>query len=394
MSPRRAGPILLWSALSVFATGCDEPAPQGEPDVALPGGKADGVFGVQEGSVEARAILRVASESALAVLDDDAGLDRRAATGIVDARERSGAFETLAQLDAVPFVGASAFAKLLAFAKGSGFVPTRLRIATFNLRWYGLGGDLFGSFGAETRTDAMRAFIDAHMAGFDVIVFQEVVDVALFEEELMEDHTCTTYEGFSGKHQHVVVCHADTVSFQMEPDDDDFALEALNLGFLRPGVHGRLVSGSGDPLAHLVAVHLKAREDSTDKRLAQAEILSDRVDELRAADDLPVILIGDFNTHRADVTGRPESDEVLMGEILEAGDRLRRVEQGVVHTYRERDGVGFRLDQAWIDPAIEVLDVAVPGACNLDFQADGDEIVEYYEELSDHCPVTLDLLLP
>jgi endonuclease/exonuclease/phosphatase family metal-dependent hydrolase len=391
MSPRRAGPILLWGALATLASACDEPAASIEDDVALGAGKADGLFGVEEGSAEARAILRVANESTLAVLDDDVGLDRRAAAAIVHRRD-GGALETLAELDAVPFVGASAFEKLRAFAVAHGFVASRLSIATFNLRWYGLGGDLFGAFGSETRTETMRAFIDEHMQGFDVLVFQEVVDVALFEEELMPDHTCATYEGFTGKHQHVVVCHTDAVSFQLEPDDDDFALEALNLGSLRPGVHGRLVAQDGEPLAHLVAVHLKAREDSTDKRLQQAQILADRVDTLD--DGLPVILIGDFNTHRADVTGRPEGDEVLMGEILEASGRVQRVEQGVVHTYRERDGVGFRLDQAWIDPSITVLDVQVPGACNLDFATDADRIVEFYDELSDHCPLTLELQLP
>jgi hypothetical protein len=41
-----------------------------------------------------------------------------------------------------------------------------------------------------------------------------------------------------------------------------------------------------------------------------------------------------------------------------------------------------------------VLDVQVPGACNLDFATDADRIVEFYDELSDHCPLTLELQLP
>jgi endonuclease/exonuclease/phosphatase family metal-dependent hydrolase len=391
MHTRRLGTLALFALL-----GCDPgsaPADvDGDGDVA--GGKADGLFGVEEGSAEARAILRVANESSFDELDDDVGLDRRAASAIVDARE-DGEIATLAELDAVSFVGASAFEKLLDFAVDRGLVGRELKIATFNIRWFGLNGDLNGSIGTETRVESVRRFIDEHLGDRDVLVFQEIVDVELFTTEVMFDRTCTTYEGFTGKHQHVMLCHSPELTFVREDDDTDFALQSLNLGGLRPGLHGKLVDAQGEPVAHVVAVHLKAKEDSTAKRLQQAEILSDRLDTLADRDDgLPVILIGDFNTHRADVTFLPQNDEVLLGEILEAGSRVRRVDQGVTHTYRERDGVGFRLDQAWLSPQIDVEDVHVPGPCNLDFATQGDDIVEYYDTVSDHCPVSLTLSLP
>lgn len=50
-----------------------------------------------------------------AVLDDDVGLDRRAAAGIIARRP----FATLAELDAVPYVGQSALDKLLEYARAT-----------------------------------------------------------------------------------------------------------------------------------------------------------------------------------------------------------------------------------------------------------------------------------
>lgn len=386
----------LFAALGLFAVAACDPAsaPADEDDDAVSGGKADGTFGVDEGTAEARAILRVANTASLVDLDDTAGLDRRAAQAIVAARSKQ-PLATLSDLDAVSFVGKSVFEKLLTFAERRGMVGRALTIATFNVRWFGLDGDLSGSIGDETRVATVRRFIDEHLADHDVLVFQEIVDTALFETEVMFDRTCVTYDGFSGKHQHVMVCHSPELLFVREPDDTNFAMEALNLGGLRPGVHGALVDAAGEPLAHVVAVHLKANETSTTKRLAQTEILSDRLDALADRDDgVPAILIGDFNTHRTDVTMLADSDEVLLGELLEAGGRVRRVEQNVVHTYRERDGVGFRLDQAWLSPNIDVESVTVPGACNLDFAKHGAEIVAYYDTVSDHCPVSLQLVLP
>jgi endonuclease/exonuclease/phosphatase family metal-dependent hydrolase len=382
--------------LALVPVGCDAPEPAADDASGVgAGGKADGIGGIEEGSAEARAILELVNDAEQDVLDDDVGLDRRAAAGIVETRTKNGPFTTLAQLDAVSFVGASAFAKLLEFVIEQGLVARELRIATFNIRWYGLDGDLFNAFGTESRHDSIRAFMREHLAAHDVVVFQEIVDLELFEEEIMPDHTCVTYDGFTGKHQHVMLCHTDALAFVPEDDDEDFALEALNLGGLRPGLHGKLVAADGDPLAHVVAVHLKAKEDSTEKRLEQAAILSARLDVLAAKNDgLPVVLIGDFNTHRADVTGRAENDEALLAEILEKDDRVHRVEQGVVHTYREKNGIGFRLDQAWLSPDITVTDVAVPGPCNVDFATDPNAIVEYYDTVSDHCPLSLRLELP
>ena len=71
------------------------------------------LFPITASPAEEMAILEVANTSSFEVLDDDVGLDRRAAQNIVDRRESG--FSTIEQLDAVPYVGDRALIKLLNF---------------------------------------------------------------------------------------------------------------------------------------------------------------------------------------------------------------------------------------------------------------------------------------
>ena len=80
---------------------------------------------------EENAVLQLVNTASFTVLDDDVALDKRAAENIVDHRvgadgvDGSGdddPFDTLEELDAIPYVGASALAKLLAYAEDNGLV--------------------------------------------------------------------------------------------------------------------------------------------------------------------------------------------------------------------------------------------------------------------------------
>lgn len=117
--------VLFLSSLT-FAGACiDDDAldEDGIDEPFLADGKSD-TGGIAEGSPDARAVLHVASERSEAELRAH-GVAKRAAQSIVAARagddERVGtaddiAFASLAQLDAVPYVGPQAFARLLAYA--------------------------------------------------------------------------------------------------------------------------------------------------------------------------------------------------------------------------------------------------------------------------------------
>jgi phosphatidylserine/phosphatidylglycerophosphate/cardiolipin synthase-like enzyme len=115
-------------ALVIGPIGCGAPAP-GEESWDATSSSA-----VAEGSPEAQAVLALVNDASVDVaeLDDGAGLDGRAADGIIAHRNGADgvvasadddAFDTIAELDAVPYVGASALDKLLAYAKAHGYMP-------------------------------------------------------------------------------------------------------------------------------------------------------------------------------------------------------------------------------------------------------------------------------
>lgn len=135
LAPRRARisfpALATLLAAGLALPGCaqapDDDTP--EDEAFLSGGKADG--GIEEGSADALGVLAVVNTLSQVQLDDDVGLDGRAARGIV--RHRQGGdgsdgtadddrFDTLVELDAISYVGRAAFARLLEYARDHGFV--------------------------------------------------------------------------------------------------------------------------------------------------------------------------------------------------------------------------------------------------------------------------------
>ena len=106
-SSKRRTPARL-SCILLFVIAC------GAPDDTPPTDGPDDSFGdaIADGSREARAVLHVANVESAASLEMGVGLDPVAVAGIVAARELG----TLADLDAVPYVGPIALERLLAYA--------------------------------------------------------------------------------------------------------------------------------------------------------------------------------------------------------------------------------------------------------------------------------------
>jgi endonuclease/exonuclease/phosphatase family metal-dependent hydrolase len=361
-------------------------------DSFLETGKAD-AFGVVEGSPKARGVLKLANQASQDELDYDVGLDARAARNIAAHRlGEHGLFDTLAELDSVPWVGPRAFERLLNHALENGYVKTHIvNVATFNIRWYGLNGSFYGDLGSETRDESILAFIDEHLANVDVVVFEEIVDVERFRTLVDGRFTCWTYTSDGYKHQHVMVCTAERFRLDVEADDVNHAFEPLQDGNLRPAVHGRVHDlQTGQDVFHLLGVHLKAKPDSTERRLKQTGIIADRLEQLAAFEDaLPVVVFGDFNTHWAKDTGLEQDDYLLMDAVFQerSGIDVKHVDYPAQHSFRNKWNTGYKLDRLWISSDVEVEGMSVPGPCNLDWESNQEQIVEYYEQVSDHCPV-------
>lgn len=124
----------VWLGLAlagITACAVTDAGEDGENDSFLGAGKADG--GLADGSRPAAGVLRVANESSLETLDSDVGLSTRAANRIIAFRAGADTtlgtgddrrFQTLAELDAVPYVGSRALEALLAYAEDRGYLPS------------------------------------------------------------------------------------------------------------------------------------------------------------------------------------------------------------------------------------------------------------------------------
>lgn len=128
----------LASVLSLIAvSACVEPEVEDGATDSFPSGKADG--GIDEGSPEAIGVLALVNDPQLtaAGLKAEAGITSRVATNIV--KHRRGAdgavdtadddkFDTLAELDAIPYVGPATLAALLDAARARGLVRSGAKI--------------------------------------------------------------------------------------------------------------------------------------------------------------------------------------------------------------------------------------------------------------------------
>jgi 5'-nucleotidase len=136
--------------LSFFfaAAGCsssptDEPTEKGDgpDDTFLVDGKAD-VAGIVEGSAEACGVLSVVNEASLEELDRNVPLSMTAAKNIVTYRagddgilgtSDDGYFDSLAELDAIKYVGPISLSKLAAYADKQGRTCTEVELQFISL---------------------------------------------------------------------------------------------------------------------------------------------------------------------------------------------------------------------------------------------------------------------
>ncbi len=120
---------LLISASLVGCTG--EPGVEdGETDVFLTDDAKADAFGVEDWSPDGAAVLKLASTSSAAKLEDEVGLSARVAKSIVAHRAMlaGAAYKDLSDLDDASYVGITVFRRLLAYATEHKLFKTALRI--------------------------------------------------------------------------------------------------------------------------------------------------------------------------------------------------------------------------------------------------------------------------
>ena len=125
----------ILSILAVSVPACVDPEVEDGENDGFPSGKADG--GIDEGSPEAIGVLALVNDTSLtaAKLKTAAGITTRVSTNIVKHRDGASAattdddpYDTLAELDAIPYVGPSTLNALLDAARDRGLVGGAAKI--------------------------------------------------------------------------------------------------------------------------------------------------------------------------------------------------------------------------------------------------------------------------
>ena len=270
----------------------------------------------------------------------------------------------------------------------------KLRLSTFNIAYYGLGAEAAGSLKDEYRDPWLKEFWPKELMESDVIAFQEIIDVPRIQKLMGGKHQCVSYDHASPKHQHAVLCYRSDYKFEKEAGDDNFLIDEVAMGRYRPALSGLLKNEGGGPLAHIIAVHLKAMPDSSDIRMAQTELIAKRMGSFK--DGVPIVYLGDINTHETTLTKKIANDDIMMDTIFKNhGLSLVQVPNPSAYTFRTatypNPPEGYKLDRFWVSK--EILSGAgakVLGPCNsavYDGQRFG-RISFYNRFISDHCPVT------
>lgn len=257
-----------------------------------------------------------------------------------------------------------------------------LSIATFNIEYYGLAGNATGTFKDEYRNPFLEDFMKGQIAQAQVIVFQEIVDVPALSSLMAKfNMNCQSYEKqVTEFHQYVVLCYKQDFRFESLREDSLFAMEEVKAGNtkLRPGLWGMLQDKAGHPILQIVAVHLKAHEDSAALRLKQVKAIYKKLEKNGAA--YPTIVIGDFNAHNND------KEEFAKIFALNSS-KLKLASYPQTYSYRTYN-VSGAYDQAFISDYLN-FKAEVKGPCNLENQS-GKRFFNldfYNRTISDHCPV-------
>lgn len=274
-----------------------------------------------------------------------------------------------------------------------------VKLTSFNIRWYGLNGSMTGDPGSETRDLSVRDFMNRHVFPTDVVAFQEIVDVRRLERLLPSGVECVSYEGAEAKHQHVVLCASEKYRLIKVAHDDNFTIEEVAINSKsRPAVRADLADRrTGRRVMRIVAVHLKAFPDESEARIYQSRRIGE--DLSRAEQDLPTVILGDFNTYSTSNNGQAQDDVKLIEGALQAEyrrDPLRFLpHEAGVYTYRNKNRRS-QFDQFYFSGSLRPIGrpVVFP-ICSSTSEGQGYLNSKfYYEKVSDHCPAAIQFQLP
>jgi len=268
-------------------------------------------------------------------------------------------------------------------------------IATFNVKWFGLGGEISGTQRDEFRGPWIKEYISKNLSQSQAILFQEIVDVDKLKHLMAElNMSCHSYDNSRRNHQHVALCLDNDFSLEKESFEENYAFEELDVtgGSLRPGLRGLIVERrTRKKLFHIMGVHLKANSQSSTTRIKQVKIIAQELNKRKSR--IPYVVLGDFNTYNSTMNGRSKDDKNVFDEIL-SQVKLKYVAHKNEYTYRSKS-TKLLLDHAWVSQSVEISSVKVGKSCNhYSRSATRFDSSNFFNRfVSDHCPLSFNLNL-
>lgn len=267
-----------------------------------------------------------------------------------------------------------------------------LKISSFNIRNYGLGGDYEGRFGSEHRHNNIKEIIHKNLIDCDVMIFQEIFDIDFFTKLLPEDYKVQTYQHHMKRHQYILICYKEKYDL-LDPLGSGYILEgsALSTDSSRPAIYGLLVDAkTKEACAYIIGVHLKSGATHTRNRLLQVEIITNYIKSFQK--DLPVIIAGDFNSQSASSTYLLNDDVKFISDLFAEVDLVKiKNAKPTFHTFF---GV-HDLDHFWVSKAavLEETTWVYDVFSYKPSKYPQDSLRSYFEDVSDHLPLKLKVSL-
>lgn len=268
-----------------------------------------------------------------------------------------------------------------------------LILGTFNIRWFGSEAHDQSYNLPSTKFERMGAvkdFLEKEMMPLDVVSFQEIVDLVALKRVLPKGWTCASYKHDFALHQKVAVCASPKYKLVKVPYDDDGLINELayyNAERARPAVRVDVTDRDGNQLLRVVGVHLKSAPHFALLRLKQVGMIGR---DLRNDPDIPMVVMGDFNTFTAKQTGLEKDDVVLVGNQLnQSGAGFRHVGHSS-YTFRIGNQRG-QFDHFYVNRLVTATSVpeAFSVCTNLRDYAGYKNAKHYLRYVSDHCPVKM-----
>jgi endonuclease/exonuclease/phosphatase family metal-dependent hydrolase len=247
----------------------------------------------------------------------------------------------------------------------------RLRVGTFNIEDF-----------PKSDRQAELAFEVIEELGYDALAVQEITDPRRFAREAarrLGGSFSFVYNRRGPRHRLGVLYNTDRLSLLSTRTYRETRVDGRG----KPAFEVRLRIRDGEQVLRLITVHLKAGGEGVDIRRRQLRALRPVISRAWRSGER-VVLLGDFNA-----TSPADRGEI---EALAAASRMTWASRDLECTcfWDRRDGCrGTPLDHVltWQAPA----GIAARGPCETEGCEPRDRCPAFHREVSDHCPITIDL---